>query len=50
MSQPAYFGLIRRLIPERLADGREHGVTTAELTEHAVAFVRAGLASPGEAE
>lgn len=50
MSQPAYFGLIRRLLPERLAGGREHGVTTDELTEHAVAFVRAGLAAPGEAE
>jgi AcrR family transcriptional regulator len=48
MSQPAYFGLIRRLLPERLPDGRDGSVTTDELTEHAVAFVRAGLAAPGE--
>jgi AcrR family transcriptional regulator len=50
MSQPAYFGLMRRLLPERLSDGRAGGVTTDELTEHAVAFVRAGLAAPVEAK
>jgi hypothetical protein len=49
MSQPAYFGLIRRLLPERLSDGRENGVTTEELTEHAVRFVRAGLTGRREA-
>jgi AcrR family transcriptional regulator len=49
MSQPAYFGLIRRLLPERLSDGRENSVTTEELTEHAVRFVRAGLTGCREA-
>lgn len=48
MSQPAYFSLIRRLLPDRLAKARGRGFTTGELTDHAVRFVRAGLAAGKE--
>jgi AcrR family transcriptional regulator len=49
MSQPAYFGLFRRLLPERLPSVGGGSMGTEGLTEHAVRFIHAGLTS-GEEE
>lgn len=49
MSQPAYFGLFQRLLPERLPSTGGRVMGGAALTEHAVRFIRAGL-TDGEEE
>jgi AcrR family transcriptional regulator len=48
VSQPAYFGVVARLLLPRLAPGSAPPATWDGIEEHAVAFVRAALAAPGE--
>lgn len=45
MSQPAYFGLVRRLLAERLNEAAGAEVTVEATVDHAVRFVRAGLSA-----
>jgi AcrR family transcriptional regulator len=50
MAQPFYFGLVRRLAPERLRDDGAAMPAPDEIADHAVQFIRSGLSAAQEAK
>jgi TetR/AcrR family transcriptional regulator, regulator of cefoperazone and chloramphenicol sensitivity len=47
-AQPVYFGLLRRLAPDRLLQGSGGVPAIGAMADHAVAFIRRGLAPASE--
>ncbi len=47
ISQPVYLSLVTRALPGQVARSLDRGTARSRTVEHAVAFVRAGLASRG---